>query len=116
MANIHEVEIFLKEFRVRMEIFGILFFDDRGKNQQTLHELEISPIQRKEIIKSIKAIDYSKGPLEEKMHGLLFMWVFGKKVKKKEVYIKISMGLENSKAVCISFHIAEYPLNYPFKK
>ena len=116
MANKHEVETFLKEFRVRMEIFGILFFDDRGKNQQALHELEITPIQRKEIIKATKAVDYSHGPLAEKMHDLLFMWVFGKKVKKREVYIKISMGVENSKAVCISFHIAEYPLNYPFKK
>jgi len=59
--------------------------------------------------------DYSQGPLDEKMHGILPMWVFGKEVKGKEVYIKISMGLENTSAVCISFHIAEYPLKYPFK-
>jgi hypothetical protein len=99
-----------------MEIFGILFLDDRGKNQQTLHDLEISPAKREEIISSLKVEDYLQGPLEEKMRGILPMWVFGKQVKKNEVYIKVSMGIENSRAVCISFHIVEHPVNYPFKK
>jgi len=31
------------------------------------------------------------------------------------VYIKISMGKENSQTICISFHPSEYPMNYPFK-
>jgi hypothetical protein len=44
------------------------------------------------------------------------MWVFGKEVKQKEVYIKISMGIANNSAVCISFHVAEYPMIYPLKK
>jgi hypothetical protein len=116
MASKNEVEIYLKELKVKMEVFGILFLDDRGKNQQTLHDLEISPTKRKEIISSLKAEDYSQGPLEEKMRGILPMWVFGKQVKKKEVYIKVSVGVENSGAVCISFHIAEHPMNYPLKK
>lgn len=116
MASKNEVEIYLKELKVKMEIFGILFLDDRGKNQQTLHDLEISPTKRKEIISSLKAEDYSQGPLDEKMRGILPMWVFGKQVKKKEVYIKVSVGVENSGAVCISFHIAEHPMNYPLKK
>ncbi len=116
MASKQEVETYLKELKVKMDIFGILFLDDRGKNQQTLHDLEISPAKRKEIISSLKAEDYSQGPLDEKMRGILPMWVFGKQVKKKEVYIKVSMGIENSRAVCISFHIAEHPMNYPFKK
>lgn len=116
MASKQEVETYVKELKVKMNIFGILFLDGRGKNQQTLHDLEISPAKRKEIIGSLKAEDYSQGPLDEKMHGILPMWVFGKQVKKKEVYIKLSMGGENNRAVCISFHIAEHPLNYPFKK
>lgn len=116
MITKQEVETYLKELKVKMEIFGILFLDERGKNQQTLHDLEISPAKRKEVIFSLKSEDYSQGPLDEKMRGILPMWIFGKQVKKKEVYIKISMGLENNKTVCISFHIAEHPMNYPFKK
>ena len=110
-----EVELFLKELHVKIKIFGLLFFDDRRKNQQALHDLEITPAYRKEIISSLKAEDYSQGPLEEQMHGILPMWVFGKKIKQKEVYIKISMGTENNGVICISFHIAEHPMSYPFK-
>jgi len=116
MVSIEEVEKFLKELKMKMKIFGILFLDDRGKNQQTLHELEISPAQRKEIISKLKTEDYSDGPLEEKMFGILPMWIFGKKVRDKEIYIKISMGTDNNPTVCISFHISDYPMNYPFKK
>ena len=68
---------------MKINIFGILFLDDRGKNHQTLHDLEISPAKRTEIINSLKTEDYSQGPLDEKMRGILPMWVFGKQVKKK---------------------------------
>ncbi len=40
---------------------------------------------------------------------------FGKKIKKVDVYIKITIGFPNSSVVCISFHIAEHPLKYLFK-
>ena len=116
MTSKKEVDSYLKQLKVKVDIFGILFLDDRGKNQQTLHDLEISPLKRKEIICSLKAEDYSQGPLDEKMRGILPMWVFGKKINTEEVYIKVSMGMENSRAVCISFHIAEHALKYPFKK
>ena len=43
------------------------------------------------------------------------MWVFGKDVKGREIYIKIALGRKNSSTVCISFHIAEHPMIYPLK-
>lgn len=43
------------------------------------------------------------------------MWVFGKDIKGQEVYIKISLGQENTNTICVSFHIAEYKMNYKFK-
>ncbi len=113
--NKNDVEHFLKDLKVKIQIFGIIFLDDRSKNQQALLDLEILPKQRKEIIQDLKVEDYSEGPLAEKMHGLLPMWVFGKIINKKEIYIKISMGEKNSQAICISFHVAEYPMNYPLK-
>ena len=115
MASEKEVEKYLKELKVKIKVFGLFFLDDRGKNQQTLYDLEISPAKRKEIIANLKLEDYSDGPLKEKMRGILPMWVFGKEVKNNEVYIKISMGVENNSAICISFHIAEQPMNYPYK-
>lgn len=115
MVSKQEVEKYLKELKVKMEVFGMLFLDDRGKNQQTLHDLEISPSKRKEVIANLSVEDYSEGPLDEKMRGILPMWVFGKEVKRREVYIKVSMGMENHSAICISFHIAEHSIRYPYK-
>lgn len=42
-------------------------------------------------------------------------WEFGKKVNDKEVYIKINMGNTNNPVICMSFHIAEHKISYPFK-
>lgn len=44
------------------------------------------------------------------------MWIFGVEIKKKEVYIKISKGMENGMVICHSFHAAERKMKYPFKK
>jgi hypothetical protein len=115
MATKQEVEQYLKEFKIKTAVFQILFLDDRGKNTQALAHLDITPFKRKEIIEKLVLEDYSEGPLEEKMRGILPMWVFGKMVNKAEVYIKISMGEANSNTICISFHPSEYPINYPFK-
>ena len=115
MATKQEVESFLNDFKTKMRFFQIIFLDDRGKNAQAILDLEISPIKRKEIIEKLIVEDYSEGPLEEKMRGILPMWVFGREVKKTEVYIKISMGNANSNTICISFHPSEYPMNYPLK-
>jgi len=115
MATKQEVEHFLSNFKTKMKIFQIIFRDDRGKNAQALLDLEISPGKRKEIIEKLTMEDYSQGPLEEQMSGMSPMWVFGKNVKETEVYIKISMGRENMQTICISFHKAEYNMNYPFK-
>lgn len=116
MATKEEVEAFLKQFHQKLEIFQIIFRDDRGKNAQTLAELEITPIYRESIIKEIKVTDYSDGPIVDTLYHLGDMWVFGKDVKGEEVYIKISLGRENSQTICISFHLAEYKMKYPYKK
>ncbi len=115
MTEKKDVDRYLKNFKIKMGIYDILFLDDRGKNMQALHDLELTPAMRRQYISSLKVEDYSEGPLEEKMRGILPMWVFGKSIKGNEVYIKISMGQENSNTICISFHVSEHPINYPFK-
>jgi hypothetical protein len=111
-----EVEQFLKELKEKLKVWGILYLDQRGKSQQTLQDLEITPKERTSTIEELEMTDYVDGPLDEKLHGLSEMWVFGKHVKSREIYIKISLGIRNSNVICISFHISEYPLRYPFKK
>ena len=43
MITKEEVQAFLNQFHAKMKIYGILYRDDRGKNQKTLEELEIVP-------------------------------------------------------------------------
>lgn len=115
MAAKDQVVQFLNEFFVKYRSFDIIFRDERGKNAAALLTLEISPAQRKKIIESLTADDYTEGPLEDTLYRIADLWVFGKTLKKKELYIKISMGADNSRTICISFHVAEYPLKYPFR-
>lgn len=115
MAVRDEVEAFLASFHEKVKVFGILFRDDRVKNRNALFDLDITRFERMEIIKSIETEDYSEGPIIDELNLGLEMWVFGKDVKDIEVYIKITMGGFNGKSICISFHRAEHPMNYPLK-
>ena len=98
-----------------MSIWDVLFRDERGKNSQALVALELRPIERKKILESLTAKEYSQGPIEEKLYGGSDMWVFGTIVKKQEVYIKITLGALGASVICISFHLAEYKMQYPLK-
>ena len=114
MEKRDEVEAFLSDFKFKLSFYGILFRDERGKNAQTLADLEITSNDRIEILKNLEIDNYSEGPIPERLYNNADMWVFGAIVKKQEAYIKISMGMSNSKTLCISFHIAEFSMVYPF--
>jgi len=116
MTTESEVRQFLNEFHQKLQVFEIIFRDERGKNKKTLIKLEIAPADRKKIIENLRMEDYCEGPLEDTLYKIGSLWVFGVEVKKEEIYIKISIGLPNYGVICISFHISERPLAYPFKK
>ena len=115
MSTESEVAYFLEDFKEKMKFWDVLFRDERGKNAQALVDLELRPIERKAILEALKTKDYCEGPVAEKLYGGADMWVFGKTVKKNEVYIKITMGAMGSSVICISFHLAQHKMNYPLK-
>ena len=115
MATRNEVEQFLSQFKVKLEIFGI-FFLDRDKNVNSLTDLGITRFERLAVVKSIEVDDYSEGPIRDQLNGFGEMWVFGKDVKGQEVYIKITLGHPNANTIVISFHVAEHPMRYPLKE
>lgn len=80
-----------------------------------ISQRHISPMQREVIVKSLQVQDYVEGPVIDVLNKESEMWVFGKDVKGREVYIKITLGYQNGQTICISFHVAEHPLVYPFK-
>lgn len=115
MVTIEEVRAFLDQFNTKIQVFGILFRDDRPKNREALQILDITPLQREVVVKSLQVQDYVEGPVIDELNRKSEMWVFGKDVKGREVYIKITLGYQNGQTICISFHIAEHPMLYPFK-
>ncbi len=115
MSTKQQVKEFLKELLIKINHWGVLFLDSREKNSQTLADLELMPNERIKVIEKLEVDDFCEGPLEETQYGGSEMWVFGKTIRGKEIYIKISLGRTNANALCISFHIAEYKMNYQFK-
>ena len=110
-----DVRRFLEEIKVKESsgVLAIVFLNEREKNAQALLDLDIPPDKRTEIIRKLDAEDFYR--LEEgKYLDRYDMLSFGKMIKEIEVYIKISITERN--AICISFHQAEQPITYPFKK
>lgn len=115
MVTKEEVQSFLSDFHQKMKVWEIRVRDDRGKNTQALLSLEMSPVQRIKIIEALSMTDYSKGPTTDTLNAGAPLWVFGKEVKTRTIYIKISVGPPNRPVICISFHEAEREMSFPFK-
>lgn len=89
----------------------------RPKNNQTILDLGLTKQNIRETILELAVMDYVRGP-EADRDRQGEVWVFGKQVAQKEVYIKLKIAQVGTKRIakCISFHVAEYPLRYPNKR
>jgi hypothetical protein len=109
-----EVRRFLHRFKelVRKRNF---YYLDHEKTFQTLGLLGLTEKNCTEEILNLSVLDYSSGPdPDHDKPG--YIWVFGKVVNSREIYIKLKIVEKNDreKAICLSFHIAEKPLYHPF--
>ena len=96
---------------------GGIFVSPRPKNRQALADLGITAFERLNKIRGLRvgnACQLLESDYPEEAASGRRLWVFGVKVKKVEVYVKIQFGEHNDAPVCISFHPAEYPLEYLF--
>jgi hypothetical protein len=115
MATEEEIKRFLIDFKQKLDFWGIIFRSDRGKNFETMIQLEYLVEDVKKELRELEIVHYSEGPINETLYKGADMWVFGKNIQSREVYIKISLGQPSSKVICISFHFAEHSMTYPFK-
>lgn len=113
-ASREEIKHFLSEFSALKKKHGIRFYQ-RKKNMQALLDLEISARQREKILDALQVEDYYKGPRGDGVNKGAEFWEFGVYVKKKDIYVKISIGLGKEAVRCFSFHPAERPIKYPYK-
>lgn len=70
MVTRNEVELFLNQFKVKLDIWGVFFLDDREKNKQTMAQLGFRQMDRLNVVRSIEIDDYSQGPIIDEINGL----------------------------------------------
>jgi hypothetical protein len=88
----------------------------RDKNIETITKLELDYEDIKDELMALTPLNYCEGPLKDtKITGDL--WVFGKTIKSREVYIKLKIWGDSScqQLRVLSFHIAEQKIKYCFK-
>lgn len=114
-----DVKRFLDNVMMKISLGHFYVRSDRDVNIQALVDLGINALQREEWVKKLRVKHYSHCyiPQDEEEISLYNgnLWVFGIKVKKTEVYVKIALGRFNSDSICISFHPAIHSLDYPYK-
>ena len=111
------ISSFLKEFKLIATTNGGLWLEPRAAKNPSILMLGLTVKTVKLEILSLSVVNYSSGPvLDRDRPGDL--WVFGKEINGHEIYIKLKIATINDKKIakCISFHEAEFPLRYPFKK
>ena len=115
MATEGEIEFFLRDFKYKLGFWGLFIRSDRVKNFKTLTVLEFRVEDVKKELNELSVVHYSEGPVKETLYQSADMWIFGKMIQSKEVYIKISIGQPSDKVICISFHFSDYAMTYPYK-
>ncbi len=114
MAKPEEITAFLKKFKPL--IVKEMNFVNRKDNIATISYLGLTIPDVKGILSQLTYKDYVKGPEKDIDRSGNMIWEFGVHIKGEEIYIKLSDDFSFDKAKCISFHIAQYPIQYPYKK
>lgn len=118
-STIQEVASYLREIKLILQgshssDARFIVSTIRDKNIETLSELEYDIEDVKNSVLSLSSTDYSEGPTKDNaIKGDL--WVFGKIIKGREVYIKLKILGDNKykQVAVLSFHFSEKRLRYP---
>lgn len=112
MTTPQEITDFLKKFKHVLSA-GFIFISRRD-NVATIAYLGITIAYVKTILSQLTYKDYIRGPQSDKNGSGNMIWEFGLNIQGENIYIKLSDDFSFNKAKCISFHVAAYPLVYPY--
>jgi len=86
----------------------------RAETNDTLLALGLTRETCEAEIVGLSSVHYSSGPEADRDKSGT-VWVFGKVIDGREVYIKLKIAQVGPERIakCISFHFAEHPLRYP---
>lgn len=88
----------------------------RHDTKTTMAFLGFTKKNVEDVILGLSVANYCRGPeADRNMPGEV--WEFGEDIEGYEVYIKLKLATVSGKQIakCISFHISQRPLRYPYK-
>ena len=95
-------------------------FLSAGRNRQNYNTLLMLDLDNEDVVGHLASLglaNYSHTFLDKDNNDPPYLFVFGKYISGKLIYIKIKLrniGVRKKKIVCISFHEALYPMDFPF--
>lgn len=120
VAECWKIEAVLKLVRKAcFDCFRVAGSGDPGsKTRAFLKAIDYRDVDVYHVVQRLEVSDYSSGPLRDDKGRPRDLWVFGRYIEEYEVYIKLAVHLSGGVvwAVCVSFHEAEWPLVYPYRK
>ena len=82
----------------------------------TLVDLEYDSFDVVERLKELIVAEYSETLIDKDDDKPPLLFVFGKDINAKLVYIKLKIkGETDKKVLCLSFHYAKYDMKFPYK-
>ncbi|MDD4570657.1 MAG: type II toxin-antitoxin system MqsR family toxin [Tepidanaerobacteraceae bacterium] len=114
--NIKKIDEFLC---IARELLDSNLFDlvPRKKNIDSIKSSGLTIKHVKNIIRKLSHETYYRGPTTDFGYGREgYVWEFGYNVDDIEFYIKLKIEerMGRQYLICLSFHIAEYHLSYPY--
>ena len=104
---------FLIDFKKIASKDGVLLWRNPN-NRKTLEYLGITKKNLEEILIGLSVEECCSPPEPEHSGSGEEVFFFGKRVGGYEVYVKLKI-LRDGRALCMSFHIAKKPLDFPLK-
>lgn len=82
----------------------------------TLLDLDYDVLDIAERLKELKVEEYSETLFDKDDTNPPLLFVFGKNINSKQVYIKLKIkGNESKHILCVSFHYAEKEMTFPYE-
>ena len=89
--------------------------DEEHSTPYTLLDLDYDVWDVVERLKELTVSEYSETRIDKDDQNPLLLFVFGKDIKGKLVYVKLKIkGEQNRRVLCVSFHYAREQMNFPY--
>ena len=92
--------------------------DEEFSTPYTLLDLDYDAYDVVNHLKALDVSDFSEIKLDEDDPNPPLLYVFGKEINGREIYIKIKLREfdDSNQVICVSFHYSKWRMNYPFKE